>query len=466
MKIPIIVSLTFLFSVSIANAHLGLEDGWVEHVPVEFEFENKQYEMTFATYHDAISGFEFNENTKTSITTMPFDWNEETVQQLEFVHAEYYIPKNIEIYKDYKIKMFVNDFEFFGVVDRSPADEIVVHFLIQKEKLLEYSKRLPVSTDTMTFAISSGSKIVTESGLSKETDDGGWLIKAGWEPKGKFPLGKETPIKIEFRDPFTKYVIPQITYDYIIEQNGKIISSETEIFSQNGRDSIFVIIDTAGSTKLKIQNINGLNSNVEFEFDVAKILTKDDADHLVVMSTGAWQQGCEKINTCFAPYTIVIKTGETILFENQDKFAHNVLLEGETDYLHSSTDIINPNESFVYKFSEVGRHDYWCTLHPWMKGSVVVKDTADLNIPDWVRNNAAWWANGEIDDNTFASGIQFLIKENIISVPITDGEKESQDRTIPDWVRNNAAWWADGQIDDSSFASGIQFLIKEGIISV
>ncbi len=112
MKIPIILSLTFLFSFGIANAHLGLEDGWVEHVPVEFEFENRQYEMTFATYHDSISDFEFNEDTKTSITTMPFDWSEETVQQLEFVHAEYYIPNDIEIYKDHKIRMFVNNFEF------------------------------------------------------------------------------------------------------------------------------------------------------------------------------------------------------------------------------------------------------------------------------------------------------------------------------------------------------------------
>ena len=466
MKIPIILSMTFLFSFSIANAHLGLEDGWVEHVPVEFEFENKQYEMTFATYHDSISNFEFNEDTKTSITSMPFDWNEEAIQQLEFVHAEYYIPKNIEIYKDYEIRMFVNDFEFFGVVDRSPTDEIVVHFLIQKDKLLEYSKKLPVSTDKMTFGISSGSKIVTETGLSKETDDGGWLIKAGWEPKGKFPLGKEIPIEIEFRDPFTKYVIQQITYDYTIEQKGKIISSETEKFSQNGRDSIFTKINSIGSTKLQIQNINGIDSKVEFEFDVAKILTKDDTDHLVIMSTGAWQQGCEKINVCFTPHTSIIKTGETILFENQDEFAHNVMLEEKTDYLHSTTDIINPNESFVYKFLEVGRYDYWCTLHPWMKGSVVVKDTSELNIPEWIKNNATWWADRQIDDKTFASGIEFMIKENIISVPITDEGKQSQDTTIPDWVRNNAAWWAEGQIDDSSFASGIQFLIKEGIISV
>ena len=466
MKIPIILSLTFLFSFGIANAHLGLEDGWVEHVPVEFEFKNRQYEMTFATYHDSISDFEFNEDTKTSITTMPFDWSEETVQQLEFVHAEYYIPNDIEIYKDHKIRMFVNNFEFFGVVDRSPADEIVVHFLIQKDKLLEYSKKLPVSTDTMTFAIFPGSKIVAESGFSKETDDGGWLIKVQWEPKNKFPLGKEIPIKIEFRDPFTKYVIPQITYDYTIEQKGEIISSETERFSQNGRDYIFTTIDTAGNTKLRIQNINGLDSSVDFEFNVAKVVSKDDADYVVVMSTGAWQQGCEKINACFAPYTIIVKIDEIVLFENQDEFAHNVMLEDKTEYLHTSTDIINPNESFTYKFSEVGRHNYWCTLHPWMKGSVVVKDTTELNIPGWIKNNAGWWAEGQIDDDSFATGIEFMIKEGIISVPITDSGEQSESTAIPDWVRNNAAWWAEGQIDDDSFAMGIQFLIKEGIISV
>ncbi len=59
-----------------------------------------------------------------------------------------------------------------------------------------------------------------------------------------------------------------------------------------------------------------------------------------------------------------------------------------------------------------------------------------------------------------------MIKEGIISVPITDSGEQSESTAIPDWVRNNAAWWAEGQIDDDSFAMGIQFLIKEGIISV
>ena len=40
----------------------------------------------------------------------------------------------------------------------------------------------------------------------------------------------------------------------------------------------------------------------------------------------------------------------------------------------------------------------------------------EISIPDWIRNNAGWWAEGEIDDNTFVSGIQYLIKIGVIKV--------------------------------------------------
>ena len=35
--------------------------------------------------------------------------------------------------------------------------------------------------------------------------------------------------------------------------------------------------------------------------------------------------------------------------------------------------------------------------------------TAFADVPDWVKNNAGWWADGLIDDNSFVSGIQWLI---------------------------------------------------------
>ena len=42
----------------------------------------------------------------------------------------------------------------------------------------------------------------------------------------------------------------------------------------------------------------------------------------------------------------------------------------------------------------------------------------------------------------------------------------SSSNEIPSWIKNNAGWWADGTIDDNSFVQGIQFLIKEGIMSI
>lgn len=88
-----------------------------------------------------------------------------------------------------------------------------------------------------------------------------------------------------------------------------------------------------------------------------------------------------------------------------------------------------------------------------------------VQIPDWVRNNAGWWAEGNIADSDFASGIEFMIKEGIIQVPPTESEGTGES-VIPDWVRNNAAWWADGLISDDDFARGLQFLIANGIIAV
>jgi len=59
-----------------------------------------------------------------------------------------------------------------------------------------------------------------------------------------------------------------------------------------------------------------------------------------------------------------------------------------------------------------------------------------------------------------------LIKENVLNIPPTTQGSSSGSNEIPTWIKNNAGWWADGSIDDDSFVQGIQFLIKEGIMSV
>ncbi len=92
--------------------------------------------------------------------------------------------------------------------------------------------------------------------------------------------------------------------------------------------------------------------------------------------------------------------------------------------------------------------------------------TPTQKIPEWIKNNAGWWADGAIDDDSFVQGIQFLIKEGIMKIPPTSQGSSNGVNEIPSWIKNNAGWWADGAIDDDSFVQGIQFLIKEGIMSI
>ncbi len=92
------------------------------------------------------------------------------------------------------------------------------------------------------------------------------------------------------------------------------------------------------------------------------------------------------------------------------------------------------------------------------------KDVVTSKIPSWVKNNAGWWADGKIDDNSFVLGIQFLIKEKIIDVPQTAQSSGSTSNQIPSWIKNNAKWWSTGEISEEEFLKGIEFLIHQGVI--
>jgi len=94
-----------------------------------------------------------------------------------------------------------------------------------------------------------------------------------------------------------------------------------------------------------------------------------------------------------------------------------------------------------------------------------VVPTAETSIPGWIKNNAGWWADGQIDDGSFVSGIQWLITNGVMTIPPTEQGTGSGD-VIPGWIKNNAGWWADGQIDDNSFVSGLQWLISNGIMKI
>lgn len=86
-------------------------------------------------------------------------------------------------------------------------------------------------------------------------------------------------------------------------------------------------------------------------------------------------------------------------------------------------------------------------------------------IPNWIKNNAEWWADGKITKQDFVKGLEHLIKEDIIKIPKSTNETSSE-KTIPEWIKTTSKWWSKNIISDDEFVSAIQFLVKKGIIKV
>jgi len=53
---------------------------------------------------------------------------------------------------------------------------------------------------------------------------------------------------------------------------------------------------------------------------------------------------------------------------------------------------------------------------------------------------------------------------SVMSVPLTQNAQAQS--LVPDWIKANAGWWADGTLDDETFLNGITFLIENGVINV
>ena len=71
---------------------------------------------------------------------------------------------------------------------------------------------------------------------------------------------------------------------------------------------------------------------------------------------------------------VAISLDDTILWKNADTAAHTVtsgnVEEGPDDIFDSN--LFGPGKSFSHKFTETGHFDYYCLLHPWMDGTIMV----------------------------------------------------------------------------------------------
>jgi plastocyanin len=74
------------------------------------------------------------------------------------------------------------------------------------------------------------------------------------------------------------------------------------------------------------------------------------------------------VNSSFSPDTITISTGQTVRWTNMDPEAHTVKGTG-TSFGSPS---LAQGGSYEFLFTDPGAYEYYCSIHPSMRGTVVV----------------------------------------------------------------------------------------------
>jgi len=103
------------------------------------------------------------------------------------------------------------------------------------------------------------------------------------------------------------------------------------------------------------------------------------ADHTEVTITPAHfsgAPGCEETNECFIPSTVTVDVGGLVIFSNTDSAAHT-FTSGEATDADSigavfDSSLVMSGTSFEYSPDTKGVINYFCMVHPWMTGIILV----------------------------------------------------------------------------------------------
>ena len=96
---------------------------------------------------------------------------------------------------------------------------------------------------------------------------------------------------------------------------------------------------------------------------------------IVSIPEGSGAPGCEETDECYIPSTLNISAGTTVVWENNDAAAHLATSgtpDGGPDGIFDSGMIMG-GATYEYEFAETGEFVYYCLVHPWMIGTVIVE---------------------------------------------------------------------------------------------
>lgn len=95
--------------------------------------------------------------------------------------------------------------------------------------------------------------------------------------------------------------------------------------------------------------------------------TKTTASSTAATTSAAAGNTVSIENFAFAPDTLTVKAGTTVVWTNNDTAGHNI----KSDIFTSP--MLAQGETFEFKYDTAGTFEYICGVHPKMKGKIIVE---------------------------------------------------------------------------------------------
>jgi len=94
---------------------------------------------------------------------------------------------------------------------------------------------------------------------------------------------------------------------------------------------------------------------------------------------GSGVPGCEDLDGCYTPSTATVDVGGKVIFSNTDVRSHTFtsfvdLSDSATVGNEFGTELLQTGESSEWSPDTVGEVKYFCMVHPWMQGLIIVQE--------------------------------------------------------------------------------------------
>ena len=75
-------------------------------------------------------------------------------------------------------------------------------------------------------------------------------------------------------------------------------------------------------------------------------------------------------NFTFTPQTLTVKAGTTVTWTNKDDIPHGIASDNNA---FKRSPALDTDDSYSFTFTTPGTYQYFCYVHPFMKGTIVVQ---------------------------------------------------------------------------------------------